>query len=96
MNSNGQELANSSKIILKVGSYNLIYISKASSITNRSNSESRILTVNEVIVTGETAIPTHCCYPKVDYKPGLPSNYTSGSQNSTVMKRAKLIINRNR
>ena len=96
MNSNGQELANSSKIILKVGSYNLIYISKTSSITNRSNSESRILTVNEVIVIGETAIPTHCCYPKVDYKPGLPSNYTSGSQNSTVMKRAKLIINRNR
>jgi len=95
MNSNGQELANSSKIILKVGSYNLIYISKTSSITNRSNSESRILTIKEVIVIEETAIPTHCCYPKVEYKP-IQDNYKLGSQNSTVMKRAKYIINRNR
>jgi len=95
-NTSGKELANSSNIILKVGSYNLLYISKTSSITNRNNSETRILTVKEVIVIQEEVIATHCCYPKVDYKPGLPSNYTSGSQNSTVMKRAKLIINKNR
>ena len=94
INSRGQELVNSSQNILKAGSYNLIYISKASSVTNRSNSESRILTIKEVIEEKQT--PIHCCYPKVDYKPSLPSDYTSGSQNSAIMKRAKFIINRNR
>lgn len=94
-NTSGKELANSSNIVLKVGSYNLLYISKTSSITNRNNSENRKLTVKEVIVIGETAIVTHCCYPKVEYKP-IQDNYKLGSQNSTVMKRAKYIINRNR
>ena len=93
LNSSGQELANSSKIILKAGSYNLIYISKLSSITNRSNSESRILTVKEVIE--EKQIPIHCCYPFVEYKP-IQDNYKLGSQNTVNMRRAKFVINRNR
>lgn len=98
-NPGGQELANSSKILLDVGTYTLIYISKVSTVTNRSTNQSRTLTVEaieEVSVEEVKSIITHCCYPKVEYKPWLPDNYTSGSQNSTVMKRVKYIINRNR
>jgi hypothetical protein len=94
----GQELANISKILLDVGSYTLIYISKASTVTNRITSQSRILTVNAVIIEEEVEVKpiiTHCCYPKVEYKP-IQDNYKLGSQNSTVMKRVKYIINRNR
>ena len=92
----GQELANISKILLDIGTYTLIYISKASTVTNRITSQSRTLTVNAVIIEEEEKpIVTHCCYPKVEYKP-IQDNYKLGSQNSTVMKRVKYIINRNR
>jgi hypothetical protein len=90
----GQELANISKILLDVGTYTLIYISNPSTVTNLITNQYRTLIVNAV--EEEKPIITHCCYPKVEYKPGLPDNYTSGSQNSTVMKRVKYIINRNR
>ena len=45
------------------------------------------------IVVAETIIDTHCCYPKVEYKP-IQDNYKLGSQNTTVMRMAKFIINR--
>ena len=45
------------------------------------------------IVVAETIITTHCCYPKVEYKP-IQDNYKLGSQNTTVMRMAKFIINR--
>jgi hypothetical protein len=92
----GQELANISKILLDVGTYTLEYISKASTVTNRITSQYRTLTVNAVIIEeGAKPIVTHCCYPKVEYKP-IQDSYKLGSQNSTVMKRVKYIINRNR
>ena len=45
------------------------------------------------IVIAETIITTHCCYPKVEYKP-IQDNYKLGSQNTAVMRMAKYIINR--
>ena len=45
------------------------------------------------IVIAETVITTHCCYPKVEYKP-IQDNYKLGSQNTAVMRMAKYIINR--
>ena len=45
----------------------------------------------EVIAT--TIIDTHCCYPKIEYKP-IQDNYKLGSQNSTAMRMAKYLINR--
>jgi hypothetical protein len=97
-NQGGQELANISKIRLYFGTYTLEYISKASTVTNRIISQYRTLTVNDVndVDVEEVKQIIHCCYPRVEYKPGLPDNYTSGSQNSRVMRRAKYIINRNR
>jgi hypothetical protein len=89
----GQELANISEILLDVGTYTLIYISNPSTVTNLINSQNRTLIVNAV--EEEKPIITHCCYPKVEYKP-IQDNYKLGSQNSTVMKRVKYIINRNR
>lgn len=97
-NPGGQELANSSKILLDVGTYTLIYISKVSTVTNRSTSQSRKLTVEAVIIEQEEevkSIITHCCYPKVEYKP-IQDNYKLGSQNTIKMRRSKFVINRNR
>jgi hypothetical protein len=96
-NKDGQELANISKILLDVGTYTLVYISKASTVTTRISSQYRTLTVKAIIIEEEEVKPiiTHCCYPKVEYKP-IQDNYKLGSQNSTVMKRVKYIINRNR
>jgi hypothetical protein len=51
------------------------------------------LEIIPTIVTTETIIDTHCCYPKVEYKP-IQDNYKLGSQNTTVMRMAKFIINR--
>ena len=51
------------------------------------------LEIIPTIVIAETIIDTHCCYPKVEYKP-IQDNYKLGSQNTTVMRMAKLIINR--
>jgi len=45
------------------------------------------------IIIAETSITTHCCYPKVEYKP-IQDNYKLGSQNTAVMRMAKYIINR--
>ena len=96
-NPGGQELANISKILLDVGTYTLVYVSQASTVTTRITSQYRTLTVNAIIIEEEEvkSIITHCCYPKVEYKP-IQDNYKLGSQNSTVMKRVKYIINRNR
>ena len=97
-NPSGQELANSSKILLDVGTYTLIYISKVSTVTNRSTSQRRTLTVEaieEVSVEEVKSIITHCCYPKVEYKP-IQDNYKLGSQNTIKMRRSKFVINRNR
>ena len=97
-NPGGQELANISKILLDVGTYTLVYVSQSSEVTTRITSQYRTLTVNAVIIEEEEEVKpiiTHCCYPKVEYKP-IQDNYKLGSQNSTVMKRAKYIINRNR
>ena len=95
-NPGGQELANISKILLDVGTYTLNYISKVSTVTNRSTSQRRTLTVEAVIIEEEVkSIITHCCYPKVEYKP-IQDNYKLGSQNTIKMRRSKYIINRNR
>lgn len=97
-NPGGQELANSSKILLDVGTYTLNYISKVSTVTNRSTSQSRTLKVEaieEVSVEEVKSIITHCCYPKVEYKP-IQDNYKLGSQNTIKMRRSKFVINRNR
>ena len=94
-NTNGQLLANSSIMLLTVGLYKLKYKSVASSITSYSTNKDRDLTIKAVIVTDQTPINTHCCYPRVEYKP-LQDNYKLGSQNSTVMRFAKYIVNRNR
>ena len=97
-NPGGQELANISEILLNVGTYTLAYVSQASTITTRSTIQNRTLTVEAIIIEKEEEVKpilTHCCYPKVEYKP-IQDNYKLGSQNSTVMKRAKYIINRNR
>jgi hypothetical protein len=51
------------------------------------------LQITPSIVVGETIIDTHCCYPKVEYKP-IQDNYKLGSQNTAVMRMAKFIINR--
>jgi len=51
------------------------------------------LTIEPTQVNNEVIDP-HCCYPKVEYKP-IQDNYKLGSQNSTVMRMAKYIINRN-
>jgi hypothetical protein len=51
------------------------------------------LEITPTIVIAETIIDTHCCYPKVEYKP-IQDNYKLGSQNTTVMRMAKFIINR--
>jgi len=92
----GQELANISKILLDVGTYTLEYISKASSVTNRISSQYRTLIVEAVIIEEEAKpIITHCCYPKVEYKP-IQDNYKLGSQNTIKMRRSKFVINRNR
>ena len=92
-NRDGQELDNSSKILLNVGTYYLLYISSASPITNDVKTENRIL--NITIAIKDIPIITHCCYPKVNYKP-IQDNYKLGSQNATRIKRAKYIINTSR
>jgi hypothetical protein len=94
-NINGIILDNTSAILLDIGSYYVEYTSVRSIITNRFSVVRRVLTIVEPNIE-PLPVSTHCCYPKVEYKPGLPDNYTFGSQNSTVMKRVKYIINRNR
>ena len=51
------------------------------------------LQITPTIVVAETIIDTHCCYPKVGYKP-IQDNYKLGSQNTTAMRMAKFLINR--
>jgi hypothetical protein len=97
-NPGGQELANISKILLNVGTYTLVYVSQASTITTRSTIQNRTLTVEAIIIEKEEEVKpilTHCCYPKVEYKP-IQDNYKLGSQNTIKMRRSKFVINRNR
>lgn len=46
--------------------------------------------IREEIVAA-TSIDTHCCYPKVDYKP-IQDSYKLGSHNSTVMRRYAFLL----
>ena len=91
----GQELDNSSKILLKVGTYYLLYKSDISPITNNNRIERRTLNITIAIIIKETQIITHCCYPAVEYKP-IQDNYKLGSQSATSIRRAKYIINTSR
>ena len=75
------------------GIYNLKYTSNRSDRTNKSGFIDRRLIVNKFVPEPVIEQPTHCCYPKVYYKP-IQHNYKLGSQNSSVMKYAKFIINR--
>jgi hypothetical protein len=90
----GRQLANNSITLLQPGTYILTYISSISALSNGTSSVTRILQVNP-IVSVIAQIDPHCCYPKVEYKP-IQDNYKLGSQNTIKMRRAKLIINRNR
>ena len=51
------------------------------------------LEITPTIVIAETIIDTHCCYPRIEYKP-IQDNYKLGSQNTTAMRMAKFLINR--
>jgi hypothetical protein len=42
-------------------------------------------------IVAQSSIDTHCCYPKVDYKP-IQDSYKLGSQNSTVMRRFSFLL----
>ena len=92
---NGTIFANNNDIQLPTGTYNLKYISKTSIITGLYNEITIKLQILPIIIIEETQNPTHCCYPKVEYKP-IQDNYKLGSQNTINMRRAKFIINRNR
>jgi hypothetical protein len=69
--------------------YTLTSVKKIGSINN-------VRTVNrniEIIKEDGTIVkPTHCCYPKVYYK-AIQHNYKLGSQGSSRMRLAKIIIN---
>jgi hypothetical protein len=62
-------------------------------VYSRSGSLKIKLEIIPTIIISETIIDTHCCYPKIEYKP-IQDNYKLGSQNTTVMRMAKYIINR--
>jgi hypothetical protein len=47
------------------------------------------ITRKEIVAV--TTIDSHCCYPKVDYKP-IQDSYKLGSQNSTVMRRFSFLL----
>ena len=80
--------------VLDIGTkYDLLYTSN--SANGRTETISRNLIVNPFIPEIIADKVTHCCYPKVEYKE-IQHNYKLGSQNATVMKFAKFIINRNR
>ena len=86
-------IQNSEFVLDEDGIYNLEYTSNRSDRTNKLGFIDRRLIVNKFIIEPVIEEPTHCCYPKVYYKP-IQHNYKLGSQNSSVMKYAKLIINR--
>ena len=81
--------------LLSSSNNNSLFLEYFSNTQDYERSGSLIIKL-EIIPTievEEKIIDTHCCYPKVEYKP-LQDNYKLGSQNTTVMRMAKYIINR--
>jgi hypothetical protein len=73
---------------------NNIILEYISSIENyRIQGEFEIILQLQPLAEIEAVIDSHCCYPKVYYKP-IQDNYKLGSQNSAVMRTVKYIINR--
>ena len=67
------------------------YIITYSVTSNKFGLTSELL--RDIIVESETKEkPKVCCYPKVFYKE-IQHSYKLGSQNSTAMKLAKIIVN---
>ena len=69
--------------------YTLTSVKKIGTIDNFR----RVIRNIEIIKEDGTIVkPTHCCYPKVYYK-AIQHNYKLGSQGSSRMRLAKIIIN---
>jgi hypothetical protein len=81
--------------LLNASKNNSLFLEYFSNIQdyNRSGSLKIKLEIIPSIVVEEKIIDTHCCYPKVEYKP-LQDNYKLGSQNTVAMRMAKYIVNR--
>ena len=81
--------------LLNASKNNSLFLEYFSNIQdyNRSGSLKIKLEIIPSIVVEEQIIDTHCCYPKVEYKP-LQDNYKLGSQNTVAMRMAKYIVNR--
>ena len=73
--------------------YQIIYtLLSAIKIGSINNSRTIFRNIN-IIKEDETIVkPSHCCYPKVYYKP-IQHNYKLGSHGSSSMRLAKFIIN---
>lgn len=73
--------------------YQIIYtLSSSIKIGSIINSRTLFRDIN-IIKEDETIVkPSHCCYPKVYYKP-IQHNYKLGSHGSSSMRLAKFIIN---
>jgi hypothetical protein len=73
--------------------YQIIYtLLSAIKIGSINNSRTIFRNIN-ILKEDETIIkPSHCCYPKVYYKP-IQHNYKLGSHGSSSMRLAKFIIN---
>ena len=81
--------------LINASNNNNLFLEYFSSTQNypRSGSLKIKLEIIPTIVISETIIDTQCCYPKIEYKP-IQDNYKLGSQNTTVMRIAKYLINR--
>jgi len=98
-NNTGQAISNFNNLInnqlLTESNNNSLFIKYVSSknIYPRSGQLTIRLQITPTIITPEAITDIHCCYPKVEYKP-IQDNYKLGSQNTTVMRMAKFLINR--
>ena len=95
LNYNDSIISNFSALISKFAtpSTNIILEYVSSTAIYRTQGEFEIILELEPVEEIVVNIETHCCYPKVHYKP-IQDNYKLGSQNATVMKYVKYIINR--
>jgi hypothetical protein len=98
-NNTGQAISNFNNLInnqlLTESNNNSLFIKYVSSknVYPRSGQLTVRLQITPTIITPEAITDIHCCYPKVEYKP-IQDNYKLGSQNTTVMRMAKFLINR--
>uniref|UniRef100_A0A6C0D439 Uncharacterized protein n=1 Tax=viral metagenome TaxID=1070528 RepID=A0A6C0D439_9ZZZZ len=98
-NNTGQAISNFNNLInnqlLTESNNNSLFIKYVSSknVYPRSGQLTIRLQITPTIITPEAITDIHCCYPKVEYKP-IQDNYKLGSQNTTVMRMAKFLINR--